>query len=373
MRFLIAILVAIIIYNLQHSIYRKTWSNRLTAAVKFEKSECMVGEENTLIETINNAKNLPLPTLHAKFSVDRSLVFDNQENASVTDSYHRNDVFCVLGNQKITRQLTFRAQKRGYFELLSLELVAKDLFMTGFFAENIRNRAHLYVYPEAMRGVEIDTLSMTLLGEIQVRKNLLEDPFIFNGIREYTRGDTMNRVNWKASARTGDLMVNQFNHSSDQYIKILLNLEPNTMNRPEELLEVSIRLASELSGRYLRDNVPVMFASNGIDKVSKQVSTVERGSSIEHHTTINQCLARIEKSAGNDVFMAYLDEAINRGEKNISYVVISSYYRDELLEKLDYLNSHDIPVRMIVPYYDRVGLEQSREYIYGWQVKYNES
>ena len=373
MRLLVAILVAIIIFRLQHSLYRKNWANRLTASVKFERPECMVGENNTLIETINNAKNLPLPVLHAKFSVDRSLAFDNRENASVTDSYHRNDVFCILGNQKITRQLSFRAQKRGYFEIPSVELVAKDLFLTGFFAESIRNRTHLYVYPEAIKGSEIDTLSMTLLGEIQVRKNLLEDPFIFNGIREYSYGDTMNRVNWKASARTGDLMVNQFHHSSDLYIKILLNLEPNTMNRPEELLEVSIRLASELSGRYLRDNVPVMFASNGIDKVSKQVSTVEKGSSFEHHTTINQSLARIEKSAGNDVFMSYLDQAISSGEKNISYVVISSYCREELLEKLDYLNSHDVPVRMIVPYYDIVGLDQTRDYIYGWQVKYNES
>lgn len=373
MRLLIAILVAIIIYNLQRSLYRKNWSKNLTASVKFQKSECMVGEQNVLIETINNAKNLPLPVLHAKLTVDRSLAFDNQENASVTDSYHRNDVFCVLGNQKITRQLSFRAQKRGYFELPSIELVAKDLFLTGIFAESIRNRSHLYVYPESIQGIEIDTLSMTLLGEIQVRKNLLEDPFIFNGIREYTTGDTMNRVNWKASARTGDLMVNQFHHSSDQYVKILLNLEPNTMNRPEELLEISIRLASELSGRYLRDNVPVMFASNGIDKVSKQVSSVEKGSSIEHHATINQCLSRIEKSAGNEVFMSYLDQAINNGEKNISYVVISSYCRETLLEKLDYLNSHDVPIRLIVPYYDVFGLEQSRDYIYGWQVKYNES
>lgn len=373
MRLLIAIFVAIIIYNLQHSLYRKNWLKNLTASVKFQQPECMVGEENAIIEVINNAKNLPLPVLHAKLSVDRSLRFDNQDNSSITDSYHRNDVFCVLANQKITRQLSFRAQKRGYYEIPSVELVAKDLFLTGVFAESVKNHTHLYVYPEPIRGVEIDTLSMTLLGEMQVRKNLLEDPFIFNGIREYTTGDTMNRVNWKSSARTGDLMVNQFHHSSDQYIKILLNLEPNIMNRPEELLEESIRLASELSGRYLRDNVPVMFASNGIDKVSKQVSTVEQGSSIEHHTTINQCLSRIEKSAGNEVFMSYLDQAIKTGEKNISYVVISSYCREEILEKLDYLNSHDVPVRMIVPYYNIFGLEKTRDYIYGWQVKYNES
>lgn len=373
MRVLMAIFVAIIIYRIQHSLYRKNWAKHLSATVKFQDMECSVGEQSVLIETINNAKTLPLPVLHAKFSVDRSLEFENQDNASVTDSYHRNDVFCILGNQKIIRQLSFCAKKRGYYDIPSIELVAKDLFLTGIFANNIRNSTHIYVYPETIQGAEIESLSMTLLGEMQVRRNLLEDPFIFNGIREYTTGDTMNRVNWKASARTGDLLVNQYHHSSDQYIKILLNLEPNMINRSEKLQEVCISLARELSGRYLRNNVPVMFASNGIDKVSKQISSVEKGSSVEHHATINKCLARIDKNAGNDVFLSYLDQAINKGEKNVSYIVISSFYRDSILERLDYLNSHDVPVCMIVPYYDIFGIDQVRDYIYGWQVKYNES
>ena len=371
MRLFLAIIIAYVIYRIQHSLYRNNWKSKLNVAVRFRDYDCSVGDKNVLIETINNAKSLPLPVLHAKFSVDRGLVFENLDNSVVTDGYYRNDVFCVLGNQKITRQLVFCAQKRGYYEIPSVELVAKDFFLLGFFAQKVKNHTNLHVHPAPIVGEQIDTLSMTLMGDLQVRKNLLEDPFVFSGIREYTYGDAMRRVNWKASARTGALMVNQYQYSSDQCIKILLNMEPYSMDRPEGLQEESIGLASELCGRYLQENVPVMFESNALDKVSKTLSAVEQGSSIEHQRTINRCLARVDGYAGYDKFIEILERAILAKEKNVSYVIISPYCREDLLEKIDYLQEHDIPVRMIVPYYNKYGFSASRDYIYEWQVKYN--
>ncbi|MDO5126630.1 MAG: DUF58 domain-containing protein [Eubacteriales bacterium] len=372
MRLFAAIIIAFLIYKLQNVLYRKNWNKNLGVSIEFRTSECSVGDENALIETINNAKSLPLPVLHAKFAVDRSFTFLNRKNAAVSDLYHRNDVFCVLGNQKITRQLEFRVQKRGYFEIPAMEVVAKDFFLLGTFADSRRNVTSLHVYPAPIKGAEIDNLSMTLMGELAVRRNVLEDPFMFGGIREYSHNDSMRKVNWKASARTGELMVNMYQYSSDQYIKVLLNMETNMLYGATQLQEVSISLVSEICGRFLQDNIPVMFASNGIDKVSGIVDTVEPGSTTEHKVTIDKCLARIEKSAGGDSFFSMLDKAIAEHEKNVSYIVISPYYKEDLLEKLDSLVERDVAVRMIVPYFDTDGLSAERSYIHGWAVKFNE-
>jgi len=282
-------------------------------------------------------------------------------------------VFSVLGNQKITRQLSFRAQKRGYYTIPSLDLVAKDFFLTKTFAINVKNTSSLYVYPAPIKGAEVDELCKTLLGEMSVRKNLIEDPYTFNGIREYSRGDSMRKINWKASARTNDLMVNIYHYSSDQYIKVLLNFEPNSLMKPEPLQEACIGLAAEVCDRFISEGVPVMVASNGIDKISKTIGSVDRGSTMEHGLTIKKYLSRIDKCAGGDAFLEILDKAIAAGEKNVAYVVISPYYRDDLLVKLDYLNDNGVPISMVVPHYDNIALDTKRDYMHGWQVKYNES
>ena len=58
-----------------------------------------------------------------------------------------------------------------------------------------------------------------MLGEQESRRKYLEDPFAFASIRDYTMQDPMKNINWKASAKTGDLMVNTFTSMKNEKIK----------------------------------------------------------------------------------------------------------------------------------------------------------
>ena len=82
-----------------------------------------------------------------------------------------------------------------------------------------------------------------LLGELETRRNQMEDPYTFRGIREYTYGDTYGKINWKATAKASKLMVNMYGYTSEQRVRILLNLETNIMVKTEYLQEMSIRMA----------------------------------------------------------------------------------------------------------------------------------
>lgn len=369
MQLIIAIIIAVFIYALQKRIFRKLWNRNLNVEISFGDEFIETGRSTYLTEVINNAKFLPLPALHVKFSVSRSFRFKDYENASVTDCYHRNDAFSVMGNQKITRKLEFEAQNRGFYSITGLNVIAKDFFMTGTFAENVENRAQLYVFPRKLHDVRLQIMFNNMLGELEARNAMLEDPYTFRGIRDYSSSDNMSKINWKATAKSAKLMVNLYNHTSEQKVKLLFNMDTNYMIRSEYLQETGIELVSTLAAYFIKCRIPVMVESNGVDLLTGDCQRVESGLSANHMVSIDKYLARIKENGGIERFFDIIDREIALCKTNITYIVISTYYRDDLLLKLDYMRSCGMDVHMIVPYYDRLGLECKRDYMMGWEVK----
>ena len=373
MELLIAIVAAIIIYVLQQQIYKRRWFEDLNVKVEFKQDYINVGDRAELIEVINNAKKLPLSVLHVKFSSSRDFVYEDMENSAITDRYHRNDVFSVMGNQRITRRLVFTARKRGYFAVENVEIITRDFFMTHSYARYLENDSTIYVMPEKLRDIQMEHIYNTLYGEIARRDSIFEDPYSFRGIRDYTTRDSMKSINWKNTARTGHLMVNVYDHASEQKIKILLNLETNIMIKTDEMRELSISLASSVAERFLMDKIPVAIASNGKDVVTGETSYVEAGASADHMVMIDKYLSRIDGDAGLQSFMDIIGREIRNPDNTVSYVIISPYYKDDILQRLDYMASMGINIYMLVPYYDIQKFTCNRPYAHGLEVKYNEA
>lgn len=372
MQLIIAITIAIFIFIWQKSMYNRMWDERLGLDIRFKDSYINAGERSSLIEIINNGKFLPLPVLHVKFSVDKSFVFDNQDNVSVTDCYHRNDAFSIMGGQRITRKLDFQATKRGVFFISGVTLTAKDFFMTKTFAKVIDCNSRMYIFPRKIDTPEFETYFNTVMGEIEAKRGLLEDPYTFRGIRDYDVSDNMSKINWKASAKNGQLMVNQYGYSWEPRIKILLNLDTNQMIRSDYITELSIELASSIAMEFLDNRVSVGLVSNGLDNKKQPLGVVESGTAVEHMLTIDRYLASIADNQEIDGFLDIVDGLIDSYDRESTYIIISSYHRENLLEKLDYLHEKGMDFHMLVPYFDVQGLSNHRDYMYAWEVELDE-
>ena len=227
--------------------YEKNWNKNLKAELRFQREPIYEGEEGLLTEIIENKKRLFLPVLQAGFAVSRNLSFGQEENTSVSDQSYKRDIFSVSGRQRIIRQVPFQAVKRGYYEIQKTDLVTRGILLAGELYHTIPCSTYLYVYPKRLAPVNRDLLFRRISGVYESRKRLLEDPFQFRGIREYTPEDPMNKINWKASARTGSLMVNQLNSAVSGNVYILLDAEDETVWKYEEIHEEGIRLAAELA------------------------------------------------------------------------------------------------------------------------------
>ena len=69
-----------------------------------------------------------MPALQVKFQADKSLQFQDETEAVVTDHYYRSEVFMVGGRKQITRTLPFRPQCRGKYSIGQIQIAAQDFF-----------------------------------------------------------------------------------------------------------------------------------------------------------------------------------------------------------------------------------------------------
>ncbi|MBR0146873.1 MAG: DUF58 domain-containing protein [Eubacterium sp.] len=368
MHLILIVLIIGIIYFTQERLYRKYWKKGLRTGLSFSREYMECGEEAELTLDIENGKALPLPVFHFKFSVDRALRFQDMENSVVTDYYHRNDVFSVLGHQRIRRTLTFRGSERGQFRVESVNIMVRDFFMSRVFATSEKEDASIYVFPKKVNVNELSTLTRGRVGEMAARRSLIEDPLSFRGLRDYQSGDPYRAINWKQSARSGEWKVNLIDPTQDAEVKILLNLDTDSMIRADRLLEEAISLTSSLAREHLKDKERVSVWCNGLTEDGNTIAEPGMGSELSHGITIDKYLTMIRKSEGKDNFLGRLDAEVKSINRNTLYLVISPYYKEDLLLRLDRLIREDATVLCVVPYYAHIGFEARRPYLTGWEV-----
>jgi len=360
------------VYTGQRMLYEKLWDRNLKVKVRFADKVIEAGDKSQVIVVIENRKILPLPIFNLKLTAHRSFIFEDMESASVTDYFYRNEAFSVMGNQRITRKLTFKGSRRGYYEMQSVNTVVKDLFFVKTFAHNYDTGTAIYVLPTKVNNDGLDEFEKSMLGEIESRKSYIEDPFAFRGIRDYTSTDSMSRVNWKATAKTSSLMVNMYNKVAEQRVVIFLNLDEHTPFKCDELREYCISVTSTLARDFVEKGVPVMVKANGLDVITKEMVATEAGSTKDHGVAIDRYLARLMEKLDNNVFIDMLEEAAKDFATNVTYIVVSSNYKDELLHKVDELIGQGMDLHMITPYDYREPMNVSRDYLQGLEVDSDE-
>ena len=368
MHLIFIIIVIGIIYVLQKRLYHRYWKRGLKTSLIFDREYMECGEEAELAIEIVNDKALPLPVFHFKFSVDRSLQFSDMENSVVTDFYHRNDVFSILGYQKIRRNLSFRSTERGFFRVENVNVMVRDFFMSSTFAESRKEDQGIYVFPGKLDNVKIMQMVRGKVGEIAARRSLMEDPLSFRGLRDYQHGDPFRSINMKQSARTGEWKVNLREPTEDAEVRILLNLDTDTMIRTDRLLEESISLASTMARVYLAKKERVSLWSNGLGADKSKLIIPGSGAELSHGITLDKYLAEIRESEGKDAFLAQLTKERESLRLNVLYIVISPYCKEDMQKELDRFKKEEGAVACIVPYYRRMGLSVRREDVIGWEV-----
>ncbi len=263
--FLFLLLAIIIVGVLWDFYYKKVWRRGVDVKLWFDTDTLYAGGQTKLYEVIENRKRTPLPILEVGFHTKKELDFADTENTSVSDYIYKRDVFSVLGRQRITREIAVDCRKRGHYAVSDADLTTHTLLYKKSYSVGIETDASIYVYAKMTDVSEIMTVCERMLGTLQCAKRLYEDPFAFRTIRSYTTDDPMKAINWKASAKTGALMVNTFDSVQSQKVMIFLDVADTGILKQEALVEENIAIAATLARKLLRQGIETGFAWNGAD------------------------------------------------------------------------------------------------------------
>ncbi len=252
-----------IIYLLIRYIYLQIWDRGLSVELAFGQHAVSEGQEATLKATLTNAKLLPLPVLVLRYKMNRGLRMGENANATVTDMLNVVEYFSILGNESVVREQKVEAARRGCYHIDILNITMPQLISGRESFLVLPQDTELVVYPKLLETPEMWGVCEKIIGDIISRRRLFEDVFSFRGIRDYTQTDPLSTVNWKATARTGNIMVNLRDYTFGQEVRILLNLEEPKYRYGEDVLENAIRIAATVACRCISDRIPVSLISNG--------------------------------------------------------------------------------------------------------------
>ena len=327
MKLLIAFVLAGVIFFIQRFVYKKLWNKNLDVSISFDREILYEDENNVLEEIITNRKYLPLPILQVKFSITRTFLFERQENTKVTDRYYRNEFFTVMPLQKITRTYPFVCSHRGFFHMENMDVICRSFFMDAKMIDTRVHEASVCVLPGHIAHEDVPTSVNDLLGDIEKNLHINEDPFTFAGIRDYQPYDSMKSINWKATAKTGDLRVNMRDYTSQKVVRIFLNLEDSGVIKRPEAAEAAIKVAAGLVKNFTSDDMEYAFYSNGVDCLSHQPIKMKVSRGKNHEREIYRALARIDlKEECRDMAELFKDTiAAGNGSMCDYYISINSY------------------------------------------------
>ena len=112
---------------------------------------------------------------------------------------------------------------------------------------------------------------------------LFEDPTRISGVREYQNGDSLNRIHWRATARTGHLHSKIYEPSCIAGMTILLDFHQSgypDRNEPHRS-ELVITAAASLANTVYQMGQQIGLVTNGRDAVDR---IREEGASHEFRT-----------------------------------------------------------------------------------------
>lgn len=250
------------------------WTTYSLRALKYtyrlSEQRATFGEDITLSISIDNAKLLPLPLLELKKVVPRALPLKDHpmRKMIISNITELEDLISLRSYERVTRTYTIHCINRGIYTFGPTRLRSNDIF--GFLSREltIPEEKYLLVYPLVVSIENLNLPSRHPFGNYQTRQRLLEDPSHVIGLRDYVYGDSLRRIDWKATARSTQLQSKIYASTTTYTLAIFLNafvqLDKYYSIHPD-LQELAICTAASIATWGLNENFAVgLYANSGL-------------------------------------------------------------------------------------------------------------
>lgn len=247
----------------------RVWAESLSAKRECNRLSANVGDSVAVVITVENTGKLPIAWLLLEDLLPRAALIHDPPNLLVTGRRVQLSMLKSRGRTSLLYQL--QCNRRGYYQLGPLVLETGDLF--GLHRRyRVATEPHfLLVYPEVVPLEGFDLASKRPIGEVRMTYRLYEDPTRIAGVRLYQPGDPLNRVHWRATARTGQLHSKVYEPSTVAGSTILLDFHQASHDSRHEPMrsELAVTCAASLANAVYEMGQQIGLVTNGRDAADR--------------------------------------------------------------------------------------------------------
>ena len=246
-----------------------SWTQNLVAERNCNRTTANVGDTVAVIVTIKNTGVLPVGWVLIEDVLPRRALIFEPPNLRVLGVREKLLSLRSRGSASMLYQL--ECNRRGFYQIGPLVMETGDLF--GLHRRfRLGSQPHfLMVYPKVVQLSGYELASRRPLGEIRLTHRLFEDPTRIAGVRQYESGDPLNRINWRATARTGQLHSKVYEASCVAGLTIVLDFHLDSHDRRQEPFrsELAITVAASLANAVYELGQQVGLLSNCRDAADR--------------------------------------------------------------------------------------------------------
>ena len=247
----------------------RNWIGRLEARRQATRRTAEIGDTITVTVYVRNGGWLPVPWVLLEDLLPRRALAVNEPRLEVKGK--RIQVRMIGPHREIEVRYRLKTRMRGYYQIGPLVLEAGDLFGLHRRYRSVAEPQFLQVYPQVVPLEGYDLESRRPIGEVQLTHRLYEDPTRISGVREYQAGDPLNRIHWRATARTGQLHCKVYEPSTLTGASLLLDFHESgyPSRREPHRSELAVTAAVSLAHAVYLMGQQVGLATNGRDAADR--------------------------------------------------------------------------------------------------------
>ncbi len=335
---LLAVAIALEIISLRRSL------DHIALSYDFDMKMAEPGELITLSYQVTNTGRFPIFYLGLSFSFDEGVRIcedqawlDRHMGRSFT-GVNVSRSLSLMPHSTIKGKFRIALTKRGVYRLGRCYLESGDLFgLSSSVSSTEGDRMIVCTAALAESDPEIEVLG-GFLGNISVRRFMMEDPSLLVGYREYTGFEPMKQISWTQTAKTNTLMVKLNDHTLDTDVAVAVNLEKTyaTGNDLEKVFELARTACEHLE----KLKIPYAFLSNG------DLRDLPQGYGRGHLSAILKNIG-LSAAACYTSFDDLVDKCIAANRNNRSYILVTPHLDDaglSSLRRLQSVSDHEVCV-----------------------------
>ncbi|MGW6298831.1 DUF58 domain-containing protein [Peribacillus butanolivorans] len=222
--------------------------NNIIIERKFSKRECRAGDSVEIALTVTRKNRLPLLYLMVEEELPRELENRGMQRKTL-----------VFPGFRHTFSMTYTLDNlpRGEHTFQTIRFRTGDFFGVFEREATYSSPLKITVFPSYHELAYRDLERVFNQGQVGSTKKTQRDQSVVSGVREYQPGDQLSWINWKATARTSEIMTKEFEVQKNRDVFIMLD------NQESLFFEEAIVMTASFVHAMLKKGIEIGFASTG--------------------------------------------------------------------------------------------------------------